>query len=188
MSEKIFKKVKGYDFDYEVNQFSEVRIIKKTSNGLGFAYLGRQTSRAGYVNVILVKNGKKRAEFVHRLSCIAFIPNPENKPFVNHKNGIKHDNRIENLEWVTAKENMRHAWDTGLCKGYDKKGINAPRYKHGQTIIINEQKKCEKCQKVFIAKYVKSRFCSRGCALSLRKGTTYKPRTKPTIRRKKSEM
>lgn len=72
----------------------------------------------GYNRVNLSKNGKVRQTSVHRLVAEAFILNTEKKPFVNHKNGIKDDNRVENLEWTTAKENIRHAWDTGLCKSY----------------------------------------------------------------------
>ena len=70
----------------------------------------------------LTVNGKTHSELVHRLLAITFLPNPLNLPEVNHKNGIKSDNQIENLEWCTTKENIQHSFDTGLNKG--KKGEN----------------------------------------------------------------
>jgi tricorn protease-like protein len=70
----------------------------------------------GYMKTQIWVNGKPKSVLQHRLIAEQFIDNPENKPQVNHKNGIKHDNRIENLEWVTQSENAKHSFANGLQK------------------------------------------------------------------------
>ena len=74
----------------------------------------KQSKRNGYLCVSLCNNGFSKSFNVHRIIAEAFIPNPGNKPQVNHINGIKTDNRVENLEWVTQSENTIHALSIGL--------------------------------------------------------------------------
>ena len=100
---------------YSVSNMGRVR-NNNTGNVLKPVDYGK-----GYTKVNLRYGGKEHNRQVHRLVAIAFIPNPENKPQVNHKNGVHDDNRVVNLEWVTGEENRRHAYDTGLQRHKDER-------------------------------------------------------------------
>lgn len=99
-----FKKIYEYE-NYLISDTGVVKNIKfQKEHILTIHITGR-----GYLFINLYKNGKKKTGLIHRLLANAYIPNPENKPQINHKNGIKKDNRLENLEWVTSSENHIHA-------------------------------------------------------------------------------
>lgn len=124
--EEIWKDVVGYEGLYKVSNLGNVKSLDRTVEQFNHAkqrmvkttYKGRMLKQSernnGYLFVGLKENGKKqKKENIHRLVAKAFIPNPEKKPQVNHKDRNKKNNHLSNLEWCTTHENMQHTFETG---------------------------------------------------------------------------
>src|SRR5215217_4957929 len=102
--------IQGYEGIYQVSDSGEVMSVKDKF------ILKQFYTDKGYKRIALCKNGEHKKYFVHRLVARGFVPNSLNKPFVNHVNGMKDDNRAENLEWCTSSENIIHKFSVLGCK------------------------------------------------------------------------
>jgi hypothetical protein len=133
------KKIKGWD-KYEITSdgrifsldYRRTREIKE---------MKPQINKCGYKIIILMNNGKYKHFRLHRLVSETFIPNKKNKPFINHKDGDKLNNNVNNLEWCSKSENEQHAFRTGLK--------NHRGEKHNQSKLTEKDVK-------LIRKYVKN--------------------------------
>ncbi len=116
---EVWKDIMGYENYYQVSNMGAVRSKdRELKSGIGkFVKRGRtlkaQPNANGYLRINLKIPNKRKYVFVHRLVAVAFVPNPSNKPCVNHVDSNFLNNRADNLEWVTQKENMRHAIKKG---------------------------------------------------------------------------
>jgi hypothetical protein len=113
---EIWRTIKGYNGRYVISNSGEIKRVK--SLRLDRAKLGKlrkNHDKDGYRKIQLHKEGKAKSFFIHRLVLQTFVGNPKKGQQSNHKNGIKSDNRVCNLEWCSRKENVEHAHRTGLC-------------------------------------------------------------------------
>lgn len=131
ISKEIWKPVQGFEDNYEVSNLGTVRakdrIIQTTT---GFRHykareLKPEITQDGHYRVVLSNAGHKKRVFVHRLVALAFIPNPQNYPVINHKDGNPANNTVDNLEWTTVQENVLHAYKLGLSNIEKTKEANS---------------------------------------------------------------
>lgn len=145
--EEIWKDIPGFDGLYQVSNLGRVKSLpKKIWNGKGYfiskeKLLKPNTLAKGYFQVELKKNLNRCCFQVHRLVAMAFIQNPfpESYDQINHINGDKQDNRVENLEWSNNSLNQKHAWATGLQRVSNKAGKPRRRvrlYNSSESIVF----------------------------------------------------
>lgn len=165
--EEIWKEIDGYEGYFEVSNLGNFRSKDRIVGYKGYGtrlYPGKDLKTdnsgvEGYQRITLMKEGVKKRYMCHRLVAQMFIPNPENKPFVNHINGDKKDNRATNLEWCTQSENELHSFRK---LGNTMKGKTYPRCvwmfdKDNDTIVMFDS----------ISKAIK--FLGSGCIEGIKK-------------------
>lgn len=121
MEEIIWRPIVGFEEVYKISNTGKVVSLHKRNFN---QEISQRIDRAGYLTVRLSKQGRTSTQYVHRLVTLAFIDILEDKTFVNHINGNRLDNRIENLEWCTHAENIKHAYKMGA-------------YNHPEFMIID---------------------------------------------------
>ena len=109
---EIWRDIRGYEGIYQVSNFGRVKSLKRCREKI----LKPNLCTDGYLAVTLYRNGCRKNYLVHRLVAESFLPNIENKLFVDHINGNKIDNHLENLRWATPSENQEYAISFGLIK------------------------------------------------------------------------
>ena len=156
---EIWKDVQGYEGLYQVSNLGMVkslgRFVVRPLSQKGYRWkaekiLKPRKNHYGYLRFNLYKDGKRKTISVHRLVAIAFIPNPENKPHIDHINTIRTDNNVKNLRWVTVQENARNVLtiehfkarrateETKIKISNARSGQNPPRTRKVRNIETNE--------------------------------------------------
>lgn len=123
IEKEIWKDVKGFEGCYQISNHCKIKSLSRRINSsfgktrvIPERYINPSIDSNGYRILQLIRYNKRRTIRLHRLLALHFIPNPENKPEVNHKDGIKLNNSLSNLEWATHKENAIHSYKNGMTK------------------------------------------------------------------------
>lgn len=135
---EIWKPVVGYEGLYEVSNMGRVRSLERINKrgfNLSSKILKPTLNSGGYCIVGLFKNGLQRKILVHRLVAECFLYNVENKPFIDHINTIRTDNRVENIRWVTTKENQNNPLTIKYRKGHTEWCVKGEKHHRNKPII-----------------------------------------------------
>lgn len=135
----MFEPLKNYEGLYWINKKGQI-LTKNWKNTGREAILKPAKDKKGYLRFGLQKNGKLYTEKAHRLVAIQYLDNPLHKTQVNHINGIKDDNRLENLEWVTCHENVIHGIKIGKINIFNNKNSSSSLLKEEDIINIRTLK------------------------------------------------
>jgi len=139
--------VVGLEDTYEVSSTGEVRSVDrvdKRGRKRESVYLSQHLDTSGYLEVGLWNGHRTKTYSVHRLIATAFIPNPENKPTVNHINENKLDNRVENLQWATRKEQVNHGTFLHRMSRTNSKPVKGTCLTTGSVVIFMSAKDAKK--------------------------------------------
>lgn len=130
--EEIWKDIPDYEGLYQISNFGNVKSLSNNKGHYRELIRKPRINKQGYYYLCIWKNGQAKTVKNHRLVAQMFIPNPENKICVNHKDGNKLNNHVDNLEWVTYSENTIHAINIGLVD----MGTNSQLFKPGENNIM----------------------------------------------------
>lgn len=134
INNELWKDIDGFENYYQISSFGRIKskerdiVCGKAKFKSKERYLKswecKTHNNDSYLYITLCVNGKHYKKSIHRLVATAFIPNNNNMPEVNHKDGNKHNNKVENLEWVTEKQNQQHSWEVLKRKKYKQEYFN----------------------------------------------------------------